>query len=177
MANVAMKITTRPTFRDVQGKFARAEAALLDAKREELRDEGRYLVQELKKNLHAKIGENKIENGIRYNTRVIGDNVRLSVTAPGFARPHRIAARNKLALAFNFARAGMFTFVPRRGGFRTHVRNGQLWVGKGYVDHPGGSLQPLMVPIVERTSDEWLRVRGQRVLTRMTTRYTQELTR
>lgn len=177
MANIALKIVTRPTFRDLQGRFAKAEQALLDAKRDELRDEGRYLVQQFKDNLRAKIGENKLENAIRFNTRQVGDNVRLSVTAPGHARPHRIAARNASALAFNWQRVGMMTFVPRRGGFRTHVRNGQLWVGKGYVNHPGGSLEPLIVPILQRTSDEWTATRGRRVLQRMTTRYTQELTR
>jgi hypothetical protein len=31
----------------------------------------------------------------------------------------------------------MFAVVPKSGGFKTHVSGGKLWIGKGYVSHPG----------------------------------------
>ena len=157
MANVAIRIEARPTFRDLQGKFARAEDALLAAKQEELRNEGRAIVQLIQGGIRRKVApynSSKLESGIRFNTQQSGDTVSLNVTAPAKARPHRIAARNAQALAFFWPRVGMQVFVPKRGGFRTHVRGGALWVGKGYVDHPGGSLVPLLKPILEDAQDE-----------------------
>ena len=173
----AFRVTVKPTFRDLQGRFARADEALLAAKRDELRTEGRYIVELLSRRLEAKIGPNKIEKGIRFNTRETGTSVKLNVTAPGKARPHRIEARNKKALAFFWGKVGMQVFVPKRGGFRTHVRGGNLWIGKGGVDHPGGSLVPLIRPILKDVSEEWTRSRGRIALRRMATRYATELTK
>lgn len=52
--------------------------------------------------------------------------------------PHIIMARGAQAMVFHWDRIGRKTIVPRRGGFRTHTdRDGNLWVGKGYVNHPG----------------------------------------
>jgi hypothetical protein len=177
MANVAIRIEAKPTFRGIQGKFAKAEDALLSAKREELRTEGRAVVQLVQGGLRGKIGPSKIEQGIRFNTQQSGDTVSLNVTAPSRAKPHRIVARNAKALAFFWPRVGMMTFVPKRGGFRTHVRNGSLFVGKGGVDHPGGSLVPLLAPILEDAGQEWMQTRGLIALKRISTRYTRELTK
>jgi hypothetical protein len=180
MANVAIRIEARPTFRDIQGKFARANDALLAARRDELRSEGRVLVQLVQGGIRRKVAPYRsasLESGIRFNTRQTGETISLNVTAPAKARPHRIAARNARALAFFWPRVGMQVFVPKRGGFRTHVRNGALMVGKGYVSHPGGSLVPLLEPILEDAQDEWMRTRGGVVLRRISTRWQRELTR
>lgn len=179
MTNVAIRIESRPTFRDVQGKFAKADEELLNEARRRLRSEGPVIVEIARKHLRNKTGKYssaKLEAGIRYNTQVAGQTVKLNITAPGKAGPHRIAARYTRALAFNWPRVGMMTFVPKRGGFRTHVRNGALFVGKGYVDHPGGSLRPLMVPIMEKTQDEWERTRGQVILSQISTRWVKTVT-
>ena len=172
----AFRVIVKPTFRDVQGRFAKAEKALLEAKRDELRVEGRYLVEMVARRLQAKIGPNKIEKGIRFNTQQSANSVKLNVTAPGQAKPHRIEARNKAALAFFWPTVGMQVFVPKRGGFRTHVRNNALWVGKKGVDHPGGSLVPLIQPIIRDVSDDWLQSRGREVLQRMALRYVSGVT-
>jgi len=181
MANPSFSVTAKPTWRDVMGRFTKAEKDLLEARRDELRIEGRYLVGLVQKKLQAKTApydSSSLTSRIRFNTRVVGDDVRLSVTAPGQARPHRIQARNVGALAFFWPKVGMQTFVPRRGGFRTHVTaDGRLFIGKGYVDHPGGSLEPLMSPIMEASGDEWLATRGQIALARISTRYVDSLTK
>lgn len=180
MANVAFRIEARPTFRDLQGKFAKAEDALLAARRDELRAEGRIIVQLVQGGIRRKVGKydsSKLESGVRFNTRQTGETVSLNVTVPARARPHRIYARYAKALAFFWPRVGMQTFVPKRGGFRTHVRNGSLMVGKGYVDHPGGSLVPLMTPILKEAGQDWTQQRGLITLRRISTRYTQELTK
>lgn len=178
MATPAYRVITRPTFRDIQGRFTAAEEELLDARRDELRREGRFLRREIIERLRVKVdGPSKIERGIRFNTRVRGDTVRLNVTAPGRARPHPIRAVNARALAFFWPRVGMQTFVPRSGGFKTHVRGGALWIGKGQVDHPGGTLVPLLEPILRDVSRDWERTRGRIVLNRISTRYEAKLTR
>lgn len=170
---VAIRFKSTPTFRDLAGKFTRADRDLLEIRRDALRSEGRALVRLAQENTREKIGQpSKIENGIKFNTRVSGGSVSLNVLAPSQAKPHRIAARRANALAFFWPRVGMQTFVPKRGGFRTHVRGRVLMIGKGYVDHPGGSLVPLMTPIMRRTMDEWTQSRGQAMLNRISTRYT-----
>jgi len=172
-------VESRPTFRDLGGRFARANDDLLDIRREELRTEGRFLVNLTKKKLKDKTApysSSKLENAIRFNTRSDGQTVRLSVTTPSQAGPHKIAPLNAQALAFNWPRVGMMTFVPRGGGFKTHVRAGQLWVGKGYVDHPGGSLVPLFTPLLEDANSEWSNTRGRAVLNRISLRYVKSIT-
>jgi hypothetical protein len=179
MANFSYRIESRPTFRDVAGRFAKANEELIDEARRRLRSEGPVIVEIARKHLRAKTApysSAKLEVGIRYNTRITQQGVRLAVTAPGKAGPHRIYARRARALAFNWPKVGMMTFVPKRGGFRTHVRNGALFVGKGYVDHPGGTLKPLMEPIMEKTQDEWFNTRGRVILSRISTRWAKTAT-
>jgi len=178
MSNVRITTEVLPTWRDVQGRFARAEKELLEARRDELRGEGRVIVQMARANLREKIGRpSGLENAIRFNTQDNGDTIVLNVTAPGYAKPHKIQARYKSALSFFWPRVGLQVAVPKRGGFRTHVSGGTLWVGKGYVNHPGGSLVPLMTPVLQKTNREWLPSRGDQALRRMSLRYVQELTR
>jgi len=52
-------------------------------------------------------------------------------------KPHIIRPRNKNALHFFWPKIGKYVVVPKGGGFKTHEQGGKLWVGKGYVNHPG----------------------------------------
>lgn len=169
------RIESRPTFRNLQGRWGKATESLIATRRRELQAEGRYLTRALKMGIREKVGQpSKIEGGVKYTTKLVGDRIQLDVKVPGRARPHRIRARNASALAFNWPKAGFFTFVPKRGGFRTHVRNGQLWIGKGHVDHPGGSLEPLVNPILKRVAGDWRRGRGRATLRRISSRFATE---
>lgn len=175
MSNVVIEIKSTPTFRDLHGRFAKAEAELIEIRREQLRNEGRVFVPMIQRNLRAKIGPSKIEQGVRFNTRTTGGNIQLHVTAPGRARPHIIRAKNKGALAFFWPKVGMMTFVPKRGGFRTHVSRNELFIGKGYVNHPGGSLVPLLSPIMQKSKNDWMSARGRAVLRSISTRYVEAI--
>jgi len=57
-------------------------------------------------------------------------------------KPHKIAPRPANALYFFWTKVGMYTVVPKGGGFRTHVAGGKLWIGKGFVQHPGTQPNP-----------------------------------
>ena len=178
MAQPAFRIETKPTFRDLQGRFVAANEELLRARRDELRQEGGYLEDEFIRKLRAKIGQpSKIEKGVRFNTRQTGNSVKLNLTAPGKAAPHPIRPKNAGALAFFWPKVGLQVFVPRQGGFKTHVSKGNLFVGKGQVDHPGGTLVPLLQPIMQDLADEWTRGRGSVVLNRIATRYVTAVTK
>lgn len=180
MANVAIRIEAKPTYRDLQGKFTRANDALLTAKRDELRGEGRIMVDSIRGKIRTKTAPYssvKLEQGVRFNTRQSGETISLNVTVPARAGKHRIQARFARALSFFFGRIGMQLIVPRRGGFRTFVKDGRMFSGKGYVDHPGGSMVPLLKPILEDEQREWSQTRGLVALRRISTRYTQELTK
>lgn len=172
---VRISITARPTFRDVAGRFAKANEGLLDSKRDALRREGAVLVQLVRAELNEKTKgrSDRLGSAVRFNTRVNNSNeVRLSVTAPAQAGPHRIYPRNAGALAFSWGKAGAFVIVPRAGGFRTHYgKDGILWVGKGYVDHPGGSLVPLFSGVMDRALNSWQASGGNEVLRQIASRY------
>jgi len=177
MAKQGLKLTVKPTWRDLRGRFARAEQALLDERRDQLRQEGPKLVNILKGKLRAKIGESVIEKGIRYRTAVKGDTVELKLSAPNKAKPHPIRPRNAGALHFFWGKIGMTVVVPKGGGFKTHARGNTLWVGKGRVDHPGGSLVPLINPLIEDVAQEWLSRDGRTIVAKMATRYAAEVTK
>jgi len=178
---MSFDVTVKPTWRDVAGRFSKAEQVLIDARRDELRVEGRAIVDLVQKKLQAKTApynSSSLAKSIRFNTRKVGNDVRLNITSPSKAGPHKIYPRFANALSFMWPKAGRRVVVPKRGGFKTHVRaNGTLFVGKGYVDHPGGSLEPLMNPIMQAAGREWLAQRGQQALRRMSTRYVESLTK
>ena len=82
-------------------------------------------------------------------------------------KPHKIRARKAGALYFFWGKVGMFTVVPKAGGFRTHTAGGKLWIGKGYVDHPGtkpndyvsrtfAKWEPEMIKEVEAVADKFV---------------------
>ena len=63
-------------------------------------------------------------------------------------RPHKIRAKGAKALAFKWAKAGgVQVFVPKKATKWGGLRKGKtgkvfLWVGKGYVQHPGTKARP-----------------------------------
>lgn len=175
---VAIQITSSPSFRDVGGRFAKAEKAILEERRNQLRIEGPKLVQYAKEEAPKKTG--KFREGIRWNTRTVGDSLRLRVTVPQplgtyiekGTKKHRIYPKNANALVFPWLKVGMLTVVPKGGGFRTHVRKGTLWVGKGYVDHPGTKPNPFL----KRALTRW-RPNGYKVLRQISSRFKTEITK
>lgn len=80
----------------------------------------------------------RIENRVRYDEYV----------QRGTA-PHTIRAKQAKALAFNWKRMGnVRTVVPKKatrwGGLRKGKTGMVLWIGKGYVNHPGTKARPYM---------------------------------
>jgi hypothetical protein len=65
-------------------------------------------------------------------------------------KPHKIAPRRANALYFFWTKVGMYTVVPKGGGFKTHVAGGKLWIGKGFVQHPGTPPNPFPSRALER---------------------------
>lgn len=80
--SAVFRITSTPTFRDLRGRFARAEQTLLTARREEYRALGGRSRDVLAANAPRKTGA--FAGGIRYRTFERGDaiGVTLSVPAP-----------------------------------------------------------------------------------------------
>lgn len=90
-------------------------------------------------------------------------------------RPHRIAPRTASALHFFWTKVGVYTVVPKGGGFKTHMAGGKLWIGKGFVQHPGTKPNPFPARALERLkvdvdkllqtlADRWIQIleRGAR---------------
>jgi hypothetical protein len=65
-------------------------------------------------------------------------------------KPHKIAPRNANALYFFWTKVGVYTVVPKAGQTRTHMAGGKLWIGKGFVQHPGTKPNPFPARAMER---------------------------
>lgn len=104
---------------------------------------GEHLVMHLQGQAPQKTGQ--FAQGIESDIETISGGAAIRTYSPkplgNFilmgTRPHKIAARNANALYFFWPKVGMDVIVPRDGGFTTHIGKGKLWIGKGYVDHPG----------------------------------------
>ena len=90
-------------------------------------------------------------------------------------KPHKIAPRNKGALYFFWTKIGVYTVVPKAGTTQTHMADGKLWIGKGFVQHPGTQPNPFpqralaklkddIEKLLKTLSDRWIQIiqRGPR---------------
>lgn len=154
-------ITASPSFKDIAGRFARAEKILLDARRDEMRELGKRFVVLLKDEApRGKTG--KFRQSIIYRTYQDGSDLTLRTyhAQPlgtwiiGGTEPHKIQANSAGALYFFWPKIGKFVVVPKAGGFKTHVRGDELWVGKGFVTHPGTKPNDYASRAFERGKDD-----------------------
>ena len=173
-----IRVEARPPFRDLKGRFTKADEALLRAKRDEMRALGREFVRLARAEApRGKTG--KFREGIGFRTTQQGQIIRMTAHFPQplgtfitkGTKAHWIQAKNKKALFFMWLKFGGPVVVPRKGGFRTHVRKDTLWIGKGGVNHPGTAANPFH----KRAYRRW-RPSAQQALRRMTVRWQEALT-
>jgi len=177
MSGVAFEIKSIPTFRELNGRFARAEKELLNARRDEMRAGGSRFVQLAREEAPRKTG--KFAEGIRFRTFQEAAALGFKVTTPqplgkfiiGGTKRHRISAKNAGALRFFWPKVGMMVMVPKGGGFKTHVSGGTLWIGKGYVMHPGTKPNKF----IGRAYRRWL-PGARAMLARISTRFVKAFT-
>lgn len=130
------------SLRDLRGRFAKANVETLKLARDSFRDMGRKLVEIEKEEAPKRSGE--FAAGINFKTAIVQDGVELRTYSPKplgnyiilGTRPHPIRPKRANALYFYWPKVGMYTIVPKRGGF-TGKWGGKFWIGKGRVDHPG----------------------------------------
>jgi hypothetical protein len=143
MPGDVLNVTIKPPFRDVLGRFAKADKALLDARREQMRELGRSWVAIARSEApQGKTG--KFKKSINYKTFESGSTVTLNTYAmmPLHAfitkgtKPHVIRAR----------RAKVLYFYWEKGP------NGPDYYAFKFVNHPGTSANPYH----ERATQRWL---------------------
>lgn len=141
--------TVKPPFRDVSGRFVKADAETIKTKRDEMRHLGGSFVEKLK--AAAPVGKTgKFRDSHTFKTFERGNEIELRTYSAAplgrFIRlgtkPHRIVAKRAKALAFFWPKVGMMTFVPRAGFPITGEAGGSFWIGKGFVNHPGTKPNP-----------------------------------
>lgn len=97
-------------------------------------------------------------------TGEISNNAKYATAVHNGTRPHTISAKRAGALAFNWkARGGIRVVVPKKPGGGTGIRKSKsgkvvLWVGKGFVRHPGTKARPWLDDALR----EMARLRGYR---------------
>lgn len=141
---VGFSIESQPSFRDTSGRFAKVDEKILQGHRKGMRVQANGLKKIMQDEAPKKTGD--FSRGIKFRTFATGNNgVGFKILTPSplvnfivkGTRPHIIRAKNAGALYFFWGKVGAFTVVPKSGGFSTHWREGKLWIGKGYVNHPG----------------------------------------
>lgn len=158
MPKMNLEFVVKPSFRDLAGRWAEADAALLKTKREEMRSLGRTAVSYLRREAPKKTG--KFAAGIRFQTRESGDTIRLTTSAPqplgkwivGGTQPHEI--------------------TPRGSGYPLRFQAADGSIVRTYrVRHPGTEPNPY-------PSRAWqqLRPTARAGLSHMASRYTAKLT-
>lgn len=155
----SLQLIIKPPFRDIKGRFVKASQGLLEGRRQMLRTLGqKFIALERMEAPEGKTG--RFRGSLSFKTFDSGNSLTLKayMAQPlgswitGGTSPHTIAARNAGALYFFWPRVGMFTIVPKSDGFRTHAAGGQLWIGKGFVNHPGTKPNPF----VQRAYSAWM---------------------
>lgn len=137
--SAVFRVTSSPTYRDVRGRFARAEQALLTARRDEYRALGAQLRDALAQAAPRKSG--RFAAGIRYRTFERGDTlgVTLSVPAPlgdyitQGTKPHTIRPVSASVLRFE------------AGGGVVFAR---------YANHPGTKPNPFIEQTLQRAQPD-----------------------
>lgn len=152
------RVTSKPTFRELSGRFAKANQTLLDVRREEMRDLARQHVSILQRHAPRKTGA--FAAGHRFRTYQRGDTIGYSTSAPQplgkwlrppGTRPHVI--------------------VPKASGYPLRFEvNGRI-VRTYRVNHPG--YRPKS-DYVEDAYNEF-RPQLQTALRRISTRYAAEV--
>jgi len=186
MAQIVIK--SIPPLRNLKGRFETAHKQLLEDHRDMMRVQGRRM-KELAQD-EAPVGKTgKFKAGIRFRTFAKGAQVGFTVSTPSplgdyiseGTRPHIIRAKEKKALYFFWPKFGGYVVVPRRPSGPTRVvssysaygggRKDTLWIGKGYVNHPGTKPNPYL----SRAFRRWLP--GARAdLSKASTRYVRTIT-
>jgi hypothetical protein len=115
MAEVSL--TVQPSFRDIQGRFTKANDDLLKDKRDEMRSLGQRWVKFMREEAPKNTG--KFAEGIRFTTRQQGETITLNGTMPQplgtfiteGTKPHPIFPKRAGGfLRFNWPKAGGIVF-------------------------------------------------------------------
>lgn len=139
-----IKVESKPTFRDVRGRWAKTEDSIIKHwQKSGMFKLGSSLRDEMQKEAPKKTGA--FANKIGFKTFSSGASTGFRIFMPEplgtfitkGTRPHVIRANKAKALYFYWPKVSAYTVVPKAGGFSTHFSGGKLWIGKGYVNHPG----------------------------------------
>jgi len=157
---IEFEIKATPTLRDMQGRFASANAELLNVRRDLMREEGRRFVTLAQDEAPERSGEFKRSIGFRSFVESDAVGFRAHMAQPlgnfilGGTRPHPISAVRGMALRFFWSEG------PQGPG---------IYFFKS-VNHPGTSANPF----IARAYRKW-RPHGQQALRRISTWYVQTI--
>jgi hypothetical protein len=161
-------VTFEADFKNLQGQFTKANAALFESQKENVRWLGERWVQIAKEEAPAGKGEQdprrpgRFRDSITFEqfteNKVFGFRGRsqqpLSKYITEGTKPHKIQARKADALHFYWMKIETETVVPKKPG-RHGMKGDILYIGKGYVDHPGTKPNPFTVRAANRLSADY----------------------
>jgi len=165
-------VTFEADFKNLKGQFAKANKRLLESQKENVRWLGEQWVKIAKE--EAPFGKTdpthpdnrrggvKFRDSITFeqfsDSKIVGfrgvSQQPLSKYITEGTVPHKIQARNAKALSFYWTKVGLETVVPKKGG-KHQVKNDILYIGKGYVDHPGTKPNPFTVRAASRLATNY----------------------
>ena len=143
-----MQAVIEPLFLDLSGRFVKAFEALDEQKQKSVRALAARWVSLARNEAPKRTGafasgidyqpfQEEATFGFRgYSPQPLGNYIKFGT------KSHPIEPVNAPALKFYWKRTGLFTIVPKGGGFKTHRVGRTLYIGKGRVDHPGTKPNP-----------------------------------
>ncbi len=157
---VGYKLTIKPTFRALNGRFTKANKKLLKERREDLKKEGRRYVKLAQAEAPRRTGE--FASNIRFRTTTEGGNLIMSVSTPDPLGKWIISG----------TKAHPIPRSPKPVGTALRfVIGGQVFFRR-QVQHPGTKANPFM----GRATRRWF-PGARKMLNRISTRYVSEITR
>jgi hypothetical protein len=153
-------VTFEADFKNLKGQFAKANAALFESKKKEVRTLGERWVQIAKeeapvgktdpKHPDNRRGNVKFRDSFQFETFIDGQTEGFRGTSQqplgkwivyGTKRHDIPLSHFTKSLSFFWTKIGMEVIVPKKGG-KHQVKNDILYIGKGFVDHPGTKPNP-----------------------------------
>lgn len=157
MSKISFKLTVRPTFRDLAGRFARADQNLLAGRRNMVKNLAKTARDLYVEEAPEDTGDFK--SGIRYRTFIQGERIGFTISTPqplgkfiiGGTKAHIITPRGNYPLRFEASDGSIvFTYL---------------------VNHPGTSPNPFNQRAIDRFMPD-----AEADLRRLSTRYATEVT-
>jgi hypothetical protein len=162
-------VTFEADFKNLKGQFAKANKRLLESQKENVRWLGEQWVQIAREEAPVGSGKKDTRRPVQFrdsitfeqfsDSKIVGfrgvSQQPLSKYITEGTSPHTIQAVKANALHFFWQKQGLLETVVPKGRTKHGMKGDILFIGKGYVDHPGTKPNPFTVRAASRLATNY----------------------